>query len=215
MSALLKVVICVPGNHEYYVSPPVYISDYQLLYPDNSPHTMGDCMVRFTKLCASYKNVHILNNSSVMIGGVNYVGSTLWSHTPTKLHADIVERVWDFGKIWKTSTDNVTPDDCNQLHTHSVDYLDEQINGEKVTTPTVVITHFNPLPATDGDSKDIVDTHFYHSPPSVKQRLIKESSPVKLWVYGHTHIPDDQTVNGIRMVNNPFIKSGEFVALRL
>ncbi|AVK77285.1 Metallophosphatase [Pandoravirus macleodensis] len=73
MAARYEHVIVIAGNHEYYggTSP-------------KAP-TMADLALMMREACAPYANVHLLDDESVVIDGVRYVGSTLWSRIPAAL----------------------------------------------------------------------------------------------------------------------------------
>lgn len=73
MAARYEHVIVIAGNHEYYggTSP-------------KAP-TMADLALMMREACAPYANVHLLDDESLVIDSVRYVGSTLWSRIPAAL----------------------------------------------------------------------------------------------------------------------------------
>lgn len=63
-------VLVIAGNHEYYGGSA----------PD-AP-TMADLAAAMRETCAAHANVHFLDDDAVVLDGVRYVGSTLWSFVP-------------------------------------------------------------------------------------------------------------------------------------
>ncbi|AGO81993.2 Metallophosphatase [Pandoravirus dulcis] len=63
-------VLVIAGNHEYYGGSA----------PD-AP-TMADLAAAMRETCAAHANVHFLDDDAIVLDGVRYVGSTLWSFVP-------------------------------------------------------------------------------------------------------------------------------------
>lgn len=97
MAARYEHVLVIAGNHEYYggTSP-------------DAP-TMADLALLMRGACAPYANVRLLDDESVVIDGVRYVGSTLWSRIPEALARRCAKDDNDYHYI-RTST---VPEDDN------------------------------------------------------------------------------------------------------
>ena len=73
-----KVVIYVPGNHEYYT------------VQGHKPQKMNNLLQNFIRMEKSIDNLYILNRSSAQIEDVCIVGCTLWSDPKTHVPKFIV-----------------------------------------------------------------------------------------------------------------------------
>jgi predicted MPP superfamily phosphohydrolase len=127
-----RPVIYVLGNHEFYGQKiPKLISEI--------------------KEIAQGANVHVLENDSVEIGNVTFLGATLW--TDFRLNGDPVIAevaaqigVTDFRRIRVTpSYRRFRPADARRINAQSLDWMAQQVEkagGRKI----VVVTHHAPSP---------------------------------------------------------------------
>jgi predicted phosphodiesterase len=189
-SQLEKPVLYVAGNHEFY-----------------GGSLSGT--VEALKTFAASSAVRVLDDEEIVLGGVRFLGTTLW--TDFMLFGDGPRRdaaineahrfMRDFSRI---RTDDVsrevfTPHDAAaRFRTHSA-WLAARL-AEPTEVPTVVITHHAP-------SRRSIHTRFAESLlnacfVSDLERLMDRRRAV-LWVHGHTHDSFDYTVNGTRVVCNP------------
>lgn len=161
-------VIYVAGNHDYY-------------------HSM---LERVDELRAGVTNprVHWLEDSAVEVGGVRFVGSTLWfsshetdlEHILSDFHCIAGLRGWVHDKSRR-----------------SLEYLHRE-----VTAPSVVVTHHLP-------SRRSVVPRYEHDPTNCffvcpeAEQVITERRP-RLWVHGHSHDSLDYRIGPTRVVCNPY-----------
>ena len=181
-------VIYVFGNHEYYGKA--------------FPKHVGDL-----KQSTTGTNIHVLENDRLVIGGVTFLGCTLW--TDFKLFRDpklagyhATQTMTDYRKI------RVNPQyrklrsvDTAVVHAKSLRWLYEEVetlksNGNKV----VIITHHAPSKQSVSElyKEDILSAAY----ASHLDRFVEESSAT-LWVHGHIHTQQDYTVGSTRVVCNP------------
>jgi len=163
-----QVVVYVLGNHEY------YRHELRLLEKMKS---------------AAQSNVHILENESITLGGVRFLGATLW--TDFALHGE-AERVFsmhaadvamtDF-RLIKIRNRRFSAADSAALHHQSVLWLSQQLQLSE-SAKTVVVTHHGPseLSVADRFKGDRLSPAF----ASRLEPLIKMGRPA-LWVHGHMH----------------------------
>jgi predicted phosphodiesterase len=179
-----KPVIYVSGNHEFY---------------RHEMTTMIDAM----REEAQGSNVHFLETDAVVIDGVRFLGTTLW--TDFKLFGDRLQNkalriggaaLNDF-RVIRYTHKTFTAEDSLELNAASVHWLGEQLNG-KHEGPTVVVTHHMPSEqcVSPRFKSDIVSSCF----ASNLDHLMGKAA---LWCYGHTHDSGDVTINGTRIVGNP------------
>lgn len=178
-------VIYVPGNHEYY--------DYEL-----------PGLTRRLQREADGTNVHVLENDSVVTGGVRFLGCTLWTDFQLDGNATLAgfraqQVLPDFRRIWYAPEGRpLHPADTMMLHAESKAWLTEQLSLDD--RPTVVVTHHAPATPSIAD-------YFVREPlnPAFVSELdaLVAGSGALLWVHGHTHTAFDYRLGATRVVCNP------------
>lgn len=186
-----KEIVYVPGNHEY------YRSQYDQL---------NDLFAEAGKL----HGVHVLNRGEVIIGGVRFLGATLW--TDFELFGE-GEKPWamrecssylaDF-RVIRYGGRVFTPEDSIVLHRQDVAWLESKLRGKSPTVgepfdgKTVVVTHHLPSRRSVADryAKELASSGF----ASDLSRLLGLSD---LWIHGHTHDRFDYVEAGTRVICNP------------
>lgn len=185
-----KPVLYVPGNHEFYGS------------------SMSATVAELKQLCAGTP-VQVLDNDVVILHGVRFLGSTLWTdfmegadsalRTQAMQEAQGFMRDFSAIRIGDPEPHLLTPEASAALCRDNVAWLESQL-AQPHPGPTVVITHHAP-------SLQSVHPRFAGSIlngcfVSDLQHLM-EGQRAQLWVHGHTHDSFDYTVNGTRVVCNP------------
>jgi Icc-related predicted phosphoesterase len=177
-------VIYVPGNHEFF----------------GHDITLIDKPVK-----QAPENIHVLNNDAIVLNGVRFLGSTLW--TDFRLNGESeawYARLWarrsmeDFAAI-KIGGRAFTPEISVGLHDASRAWIASQLDAH-FDGPSIVITHH--LPAARSVAK-----RYEHDPlnpafASSLEDLIEKYQPA-LWIHGHTHEPCDYELFGTRVICNP------------
>jgi Icc-related predicted phosphoesterase len=177
-------VIYVPGNHEFYHHDIELIDELKAKTPDN---------------------IHVLDDDQVVIGGVRFLGSILWTDFALFGEADKFfaihtarQRMTDFSII-QNHGQRFTPEDAIRLHTASRDWLTAML-AEPFAGKTVVITHHAP-------SSQSVHPRYAHDllTPAFASNLesLMDGDRAALWVHGHMHESFDYEVDGTRVVCNP------------
>jgi Icc-related predicted phosphoesterase len=177
-------VIYVPGNHEFYHHDIELIDELKAKAPDN---------------------IHVLDDDQVVIGGVRFLGSILWTDFALFGEADKFfamhtarQRMTDFSII-QNHGQRFTPEDAIRLHTASRDWLTAML-AEPFAGKTVVITHHAP-------SSQSVHPRYAHDllTPAFASNLesLMDGDRAALWVHGHMHESFDYEVDGTRVVCNP------------
>jgi Icc-related predicted phosphoesterase len=190
-------VLYVAGNHEHYGK------------------NLRAVLVRCREAAAN-TNVRFLENNVVFIGGVRFVGCTLW--TDFELWGDDqIERaqrhcgnfltdfrVIGYGRPDRSSTKHkLKPGEMRAIHLASRQWLDEML-AQPFDGPTVVITHH--LPSLKCvNPRFLIDEQerlFSAAFASNVDGLIERHQP-ELWIHGHTHDCVDVTIGTTRIVANP------------
>lgn len=185
-----RPAVYVAGNHEY--------------YGGSIPGTIRE----LRRLCAG-SDVHVLENDAVEIGGVRFLGTTLW--TDFMLFGEgerrdlavqgAIQFVRDFTRIRRDDDGDATftPDDSARLFRDSARWLTDTL-ATPFAGPTVVVTHHSPSPRSVHPrfAESILNTCFV----SDAEHLL-DGARVPLWIHGHSHDSFDYVVNGTRVVCNP------------
>ena len=185
-----RPVIYVPGNHEWYAH--------------RQPFTVSDEAKRGQAL-ADRLGIHLLQDREIVIEGVRFLGSTLWTDyaiygNPVAAMRHAQNEMNDHRVIFPTVAGKpLTPEDALSWHKQSLFWL-----GEALRVPcdsrTVVVTHHLPHPKS-------IHPRFARDPlnPAFCSDLsgLVESSGAVLWVHGHTHESCDYRAGETRVVCNP------------
>jgi predicted phosphodiesterase len=185
-----RPVLYVPGNHEFYGS------------------SIVGSLAELESLSAG-SGVRVLDDDEVVIAGVRFLGSTLWTdfrlfgegerRTEAMRTAQAFMRDFTRIRIGETSQDPFTPDDAAQRFAGHAAWLEDRLAASHAG-PTVVITHHAPSPMSIHPrySGSLLNACFV----SDAERLV-DGRRVRLWIHGHTHDSFDYALNGTRVVCNP------------
>lgn len=179
-----KEIIYVPGNHEFYGA-------------------QREDTLTLMRIAAEQCKVHLLDNDEVVINGVRFLGSTLWTDfllfgEDSKKDAMYTGKMFvnDFRLIHEGIM-LFTPLLSTQLHERSLAWL-----TEKLDTPfdgkTVVVTHH--LPSALSVVERFKDSALSACFASNLDHLFGK---MNMWIHGHTHDNLDYVVNGTHVICNP------------
>lgn len=185
LSQRFKAIIYVPGNHEYY----------------RQSIDLVDSGIASWEI----PNVHFLNPGTVEIGGVKFVGATMW--TDFNNHDPIAASQAQMGM---NDFVNIRYNNFKQQFNFE-EWLSINVEHQKfllnnVEEGCVVVTHHAPHPKSIAEKFRYADSltrtlnHAYHSDMTT---LIEKSKPA-LWVHGHVHNENDYMVENTRIVSNPY-----------
>ena len=180
-------VLYLLGNHEFY------------------GHHFDNLITEARAACAN-SNVQLLENDAVVIGGVRFLGCTLW--TDFELlgrdgRGQALEEASlcmnDFRLIARGPLGmrrSVLPIETAERHLMSRRWLEREIAISK--EPVVVVTHHAPCTGT---------SHPQHagdplSPAFASDLTALLQPPVKAWIFGHTHYSVDFERQGVRILSN-------------
>jgi predicted phosphodiesterase len=184
-----KPVLYVLGNHEFYGG------------------NIDRAAAELEALCAGTQ-VHLLDDRQIVIGGVRFLGSTLWSDFRLLGEGDgqrvavesALRFMRDFSRIRCGDDDALfTPADAAARFARHAAWLDAALDTPHAG-PTVVITHHAPSPRS-------IHPRFAGSTlnacfASDAEHLIG-TPRAGWWIHGHTHDSFDYRLHGTRVVCNP------------
>ncbi len=189
-SGFAKPVLYVAGNHEFYTG------------------SIPGALAELKALCAG-SNISVLDNDAVVIDGVRFLGTTLW--TDFLLYGEGERRaaairealrlVYDFSKIRAGESADAlfTPADAAALFKAHSGWLQRKF-AEPHAGPTVVVTHHAPSPRSIHPrfAGSLLNPCFI----SDAEHLVG-AGRARLWVHGHTHDSFDYVLRETRVVCNP------------
>lgn len=182
-----KPIVYVMGNHEYYDAHYERVLD------------------RARKEAADL-GVHLLEKDQVVINGVRFLGTTLW--TDFAVEEPLLPRSLAYRYANGSMTDfsiiryqdrMLSARDSHELHKEARAWLTERL-AEPFAGKTVVVTHHLPHMGS-------IDRQFHQHPlnpafASHMPELVRP--PVNLWIHGHTHCSCDyEPIEGTRVLCNP------------
>jgi hypothetical protein len=182
-------VVFVAGNHEYW-------------------GTVHGRALEQGRVAAGIVGIDLLEGDAVVIGGVRFLGATLWTdyalfgesyRASCEQQARFV--MADHGRIaWQTQPwRRFKPEDAAILHGQAVRDL-SRLMRDPHDGPTVIVTHHAPHPnslAKDQRAKLISAAY------ASDLTWLIEACRADLWVHGHTHRAIDYSVAGTRILSNP------------
>jgi len=192
-AAQFKHVIMVMGNHEHYTGD--LRRSYEVLKDQ----------------CATISpNIHLLEDETIVIDDVLFVGSTLWTDlnnqdSLTSWHLQLNMSDYNIIRDSNHGYSKLHPNTTSGIHYVSVQYLKGKLSANREgtqTLPVVVVTHHAPtfmsVPMefrgdrlmNGGYASDLSD-------------IILDNPEIKVWIHGHMHDPVDYEVGGCRVVANP------------
>ena len=188
---IMKEIVYVAGNHEYY---------------DRHWETVQEEM----RSTAARMGVHFLDQDSVELFGVRFLGATLWTdfaffgEEKKRMAMSEAELYMNDYKCIQTSyvlpeyensrSRLLEPQDTVRMHESAVAWLDQELQAGE-PEKTVVVTHMAPHRQSvhPRHASDIL-TAAYASDLS---RLMGKSG---LWVHGHMHHNSDYLISGTRVI---------------
>ena len=197
-----KEIVYVAGNHEYYDSDLSFIDDMRIK--------------------AKELGIHFLDNDSVIIGDVRFLGTTLWTNFDNYSHEAVTESARDMcdyeyircEKWWLNEQNRekafrlmnidsacsdipkyFSPTVAYILHQEAINWLDHELN-KPYLGQTVIVTHH--APSMRSSTNNI---HAYAS--DLEKFITNNADKINLWCHGHVHKPFDYEIAGVRVTSNP------------
>jgi hypothetical protein len=152
-------------------------------------------------------NIHVLIDDNIVINGVNFIGSTLWSdfnlnqnQIACMKYASTAMNDYNLIKMQTEYSANCLfiPDDALVLHQAALCSIDDKLVQD---IPNIVITHF-------GVHKDCAHPQYHGGLLSgafstdLTEFITRNKSKITAWIYGHTHHNHDFNISGIPILTN-------------
>lgn len=173
-----KIVLYIPGNHEYYT---------QNCY---KKERMDILFFNFKTIKDHIDNLYILNRSSVQIEDVCIVGCTLWSEPKIEVPKFIV-------RIEEMNTENY-----HETHKDDLYYIKTMIKYcKRKEKKLLIVTHYPPTYSVITKLHKKKDKYISLYANNLDYLLNKNN--LHTWIAGHIHTNFDLiTEGGVRLVSN-------------
>jgi predicted phosphodiesterase len=203
IKAFDRPTIYICGNHEFYGGVPM---------PDLNAQLRARC---------KGTHVHFLENESVVIEGVRFLGCSLWTDfqlrgqdeaSTNKAMRYAGEYMTDYqvitvgtqasdksGPFKRLRAEMLTPQYTQDFHWASAAWLQAALSQPFAGT-TVVVTHH--APSARSLSKEKEATLIGAAYASNLEHLLGAARSA-LWIHGHVHEPRDYQISGTRIICNP------------
>jgi len=197
-----RPVVYVAGNHEYYESD------------------WASTRAALRTAAAASANVRLLDDGVTLVGGVRFLGATLWTDFAlfgaaerARCEAAATEFIADFRLIRRApeaaasdaaaaapvSLPLFTTGDSIRLHEASRAFLEAEL-ARTFAGPTVVVTHHLPSARSNAERFRTLATSAAFA--SVLDDLVVRGRAAA-WLHGHTHDSFDYRLGATRIVCNP------------
>lgn len=182
LSSKFDKIFIICGNHEYY-----------------GCENMKDVDDKIHSICKEISNATFLNNTFEDYLDIRWIGTTLWSEID--LINSIDSYTNDLLKIKTSKNNNLSPQEYNELHYKSIEFLDKILKNS-IDKNCIIISHH--LPSFSLINEKFKNDKLNQWFSGDLDDLIEEySDRIKLWIYGHTHIPSSLILNNIKFISNP------------
>jgi predicted phosphodiesterase len=173
-------ILYVPGNHEYYNS----LSDNQ--------RSCEEHIIELQNMCKKYPNVQLLNNQSIIIDDIQFIGSTLWSQIfpENKLYIESV--INDYNLILDNEKNKITTELTNRWNMESIKFIETELNLNS-DKKKIILTHHAPLFSSvllnqyTANPKYITSQNNQAFHNDLMHLFQTKPNNISAWLYGHTH----------------------------
>lgn len=153
-------------------------------------------------------HVHVLDNSTVELSGIRFIGSTLWTdyklfdNDPSEAQGMSHGMINDY-RLIEFEEDNqrrrFSPEDAMCLHQESLSYIIAELN-KPFSGSTLVVSHHAPSPQSlpVNDRSDKLRASYASDLSAIIQELQPEA-----WIHGHLHNSSDYRIGKTQVLCNP------------
>lgn len=184
-------VIFILGNHEYYHGN----------YPTVIKH-LEDGL-------EGLNNVHLLDDSDVVIDGIHFIGGTLWTSFDSgeplcvwdaqqKMNDYKCIRTGSKAEPWKRK---LRPADTIHAHRVTKKYIFETVNNSSHDKIVVVSHHAPSAQSIDSRYKQDRQNPAYYT--ELSYDIMGTTNNIDLWVHGHMHSSNDYMIENTHVIANP------------
>ncbi len=185
-------IISTMGNHEFY---------------------QGTLSYAYPRYSSNISKNHVrLNNASVVVKGVKFVVSTLWTNILEREEVAVENGMNDFRLITEENAYGekalITAERVRKLHKLSLAFLKREVE-KQFPGKIVVMTHH--LPSYSCVSEKYTRSSINSGYATDLDHFVKSHPQIALWACGHSHGFSDINVGATRVVRNAlgYVMDGE------
>ena len=187
-SKQFKHVLYIAGNHEFYNGK------------------WDKTLLILRQECAKFHNVYFMENDTVVIEDVTFVGGTLWTdmNRGDPLTKQVVgSSLNDYRIIRVESRDygRLRPDDVINRHLNTLECIRNTVDADP-TKRYFVIGHMAPSKQST-HPRYADEVHMNGGYSSELSEFILDRPQILVWVHGHTHHDFDYEIGSTRIVAHP------------
>ena len=198
-----KNIVCVLGNHDYYLINRIAIDDYEM----NSYNRANEMRAMLNAI----NGVYCLDGTVVEIEGVRFGGCDSWYDGQYKLHnlnPHFKSSIDDVRRSWKYVMNDAA-------YMPNLKHFDELWEIEKPKIEAVyqecdvMITHVSP-----SIKPEHIPNQHYRMDDSTSfftfdgEKYVSTTT-AQVWIYGHTHTANEYKWHDVQMIVNPLGYPGE------
>ncbi|MCK9369150.1 metallophosphoesterase [Candidatus Dojkabacteria bacterium] len=155
---------------------------------------------------SKFSNIHFLENESIVLDDVTFIGTTLWTDMNKSDPITIYSIKYAMNDFSLIKNDNqkyrkLSPEDTVVRHRTALDYISNIVRdnqGKKI----VVVGHHSPSQlSVHPKYKDDYEMNGGYA--SSLTQFIFDRPEIKVWFHGHTHEPFDYMLGRTRIACNP------------
>jgi Icc-related predicted phosphoesterase len=178
--------LIIAGNHEFYHGK------------------WHDSLDHFRKEINHYPNITFLENDSLILDNVKFIGGTLWTdlnnRDPITMY-DITGKMNDYNLIRNDRNEygRITAHDTIIRHKTTLDYILNSVSSKRIN---IVISHH--APSFQSVAEKYRGNHVMNGGYcSALERIILDHSQIKYWIHGHIHTQFDYMIGNTNVLCNP------------
>lgn len=177
-------VIYVLGNHEFY------------------HHDLTEVATAVHRELDEIPNANLLDNETLVLGNVRFLGTTLWTDMDNKnpLSMVTIERSLNDFDLIRNAGKRLMAFDVVDLFDANVEFLEAELAKEH-DGPTVVVTHHGP--SFKSVHPIYRNSNINGAFMSDLERLMHHFD-IRYWLHGHTHQTMHYEIQGTKVRMNPF-----------
>jgi 3',5'-cyclic AMP phosphodiesterase CpdA len=193
-------VLFVPGNHDFW-NPvkEVHPTSYGWGYPAKEYRSVYerhlDLAIQQMREEADGSMVRVLYNDTVEIGGIQFIGTTLW-YEGLKLNRSEVSTINDYQRMFASPTQLITPSFIDEEHQRAVAFIKDALNTPFEGKRALLTHHPAWIPPVVWDQEHCAKAYGTDLTPIWRER-------VDLLVHGHVHDAIDTRYGKTHIVCNP------------
>ena len=194
LSPRFKKILVVPGNHEF--------------YNGDMEHDLNEVQKEIES--SKYDNIHIMDDNTIDIDGVIFIGSTLWTDMDRGNVMCVLEatsRMNDF-RLIRVDGERFDQVNWNNLNKVGRSYIQNRL-ADNQDKKVVVITHH--APSFKSISEGFKGSALNGAYANTGLEDLMEIFKPLVWIHGHTHNTFDYNIGDTRIICNPrgYVGNGE------